>query len=105
MFRQAYGAANRADAVANRPDTRFNLASMCKMFTSLAVLRLVEAGRLRLDDRLIAHLPDYPNRAVAEQVTVAQLLTHTSGLGNYWAALARSPADAAADVPQTWRSS
>ena len=101
LFRQAYGAANRADAVANRPDTKFNLASMCKMFTALAVLRLVQAGRLRLEDRLISHLPDYPNRAVAEQATIAQLLTHTSGLGNYWAALAKSPADAAATVPET----
>ncbi|MGH6909101.1 MAG: serine hydrolase [Phenylobacterium sp.] len=101
IFRQAYGAANRADGVANRPDTKFNLASMCKMFTALGVLRLAAAGRLKLEDRLIVHLPDYPNRAVAEQVTIAQLLSHTSGLGNYWAALAKSPADAAASVPQT----
>jgi len=101
VFRQAYGAANRADGVANQPDTKFNLASMCKMFTALAVLRLAAAGRVRLEDRLIVHMPDYPNRAVAEQVTIAQLLSHTSGLGNYWAALAKSPADAAANVPET----
>ncbi len=44
VFRGAYGAANRADGVANRPDTKFNLASMCKMFTALAVLRLAAAG-------------------------------------------------------------
>jgi len=101
ILRAAYGLANRGDGVRNRPDTKFNIASMSKMFTALAILRFVEAGRLRLGDRLIDHVPDYPNRVVAERVTIEQLLTHTSGLGNYWAALGARPdgsVDSVADL-------
>jgi CubicO group peptidase (beta-lactamase class C family) len=86
LFRRAYGFANLADRVPNRDDTRFNLASMGKMFTAVAILQLVEAGRISLDDRVGKHLPAYPNQAVREDVTIHQLLTHTSGLGNFWEA-------------------
>jgi len=92
LLRRAYGWADRALDVRNRPDTRFNLASMNKMFTALAILRLVQDGRLTLDEPIIRWLPTYPNRVVAERVTVRQLLGHTSGLGNFWEALqSRSP--------------
>lgn len=86
IFRRAYGFANLADRVPNQEDTRFNLASMGKMFTGVAILQLVESGRLSLDDRVGEHLPDYPDQAVREGVTIHQLLTHTSGLGNFWEA-------------------
>jgi CubicO group peptidase (beta-lactamase class C family) len=81
---QAYGLASRAFGVANRPDTKFNLGSMNKMFTGVAVTRLAQEGKLAFSDRLIAHLPDYPHAGVARQVTLHQLLTHTSGLGDYF---------------------
>lgn len=100
LFQRAYGLANRNYGVANRVDTKFNLASIGKMFTAVAVLRLVEQGRLKLDDRLVKVVPDYANRAVAEQVTVAQLLTHTSGMGNYWEALAKRPSPSVASVKE-----
>ena len=93
LLRHAYGWADRALDVRNRPEYRFNLASMNKMFTALAVLRLVEQNRLSLDEPVIRWLPTYPNREVAERVTVRQLLGHTSGLGNFWEALqSRQPA-------------
>jgi CubicO group peptidase (beta-lactamase class C family) len=57
---------------------------MDKMFTAIAVLQLVEQGELSLDDRIVDVLPDYANSQVADQVTVHQLLMHTSGLGNYF---------------------
>jgi D-alanyl-D-alanine carboxypeptidase len=82
VFHRAYGLAERGVGARNAPDTRFNLASIGKMFTGLAVMRLVEAGKIGLDDRLVRHLPDYPNKAVAASVTIAQLLTHTAGIGN-----------------------
>lgn len=93
ILEQSFGWADRANAVPNALNTRFNIASMNKMFTALMVLRLVEQGRLRLDEPIIRWLPDYPNRAVAERVTIRQLLSHTSGMGNFWEALAtRNPA-------------
>jgi CubicO group peptidase (beta-lactamase class C family) len=81
---QAYGQADRANARANTLDTPFNLASNNKMFTALVIARLVEQGKLDWDDTVGQHLPDWPQAAVRDHVTVAQLLAHTSGLGNYW---------------------
>ena len=80
IFHQAYGLADRSWGIPNRLDTRFNLASMNKMFTAVAIAQLVEAGKLRLDDTLGTILPDYPNKEAARTVTVARLLSHTAGL-------------------------
>ena len=88
VLEQAFGYANLADHVPNRLDTRFNMASMGKMFTAVAILQLVEAGKLSLKAHVGRYLPDYPNEAVREQVTIEQLLTHTSGMGNFWDQLA-----------------
>ncbi|RED15116.1 serine hydrolase [Parasphingopyxis lamellibrachiae] len=91
LFERAYGPANRSFAVPNRTDTRFGIASMNKMFTALAIIRLFDERGLSLQTPLIEVLPDYPNSAVARRVTIEQLLTHTSGVGNYWAGLSRHP--------------
>lgn len=82
LFQRAYGLRNRGEGLPNTPETRFNVASVGKMFTALAILRFVEAGRLRLEGRLIEAWPDYPDRAVAERITLEQILTHRAGLGN-----------------------
>jgi CubicO group peptidase (beta-lactamase class C family) len=55
---------------------------MNKMFTSVAVLQLVERGKLALDDPIGRHLPDYPNPDTAGRVTIRHLLTHTGGTGD-----------------------
>jgi D-alanyl-D-alanine carboxypeptidase len=55
---------------------------MNKMFTAVAILQLVEAGKVKLNAPLGTHLPDYPNREVATKVTIDLLLTHTGGTGN-----------------------
>lgn len=78
------GQADRESGTPVRADTRFRLASSNKMFTSVAILQLVQAGKLGLDDTIGKHLRDYPNKAVAAEVTVRQLLTHTSGLGDFF---------------------
>jgi D-alanyl-D-alanine carboxypeptidase len=48
----------------------------------VAILQLVEAGKVKLTAPLGTYLPDYPNREVATKVTIHQLLTHTGGTGN-----------------------
>ena len=84
VYERACGLASRAYGVPNKVDTKFNLGSMNKMFTAVSIAQLVDAGRLRYDDTLAKAWPEYPNRAVAEKITIHQLLTHTSGLGDYF---------------------
>ena len=75
------GYANRENRVAIDKSTKFRLASLNKMFTAVAILQLVEAGKLSLDDTVARHLQTYPNQTVAASITIRQLLNHTSGTG------------------------
>jgi CubicO group peptidase (beta-lactamase class C family) len=84
LFEQAYGFADHAFNARNRLDTKFNLGSMGKMFTAVAILQLVQKNRLSLNDVLVKVVPDYPNAEVASRITIHQLLTHTSGLGDFF---------------------
>lgn len=84
MFARAYGLASKAFDVPNRVDTKFNLGSMNKMFTAIAVAQLAEKGKLSFDDTVGKHLPDFPNKDVANKVTIHHLLTHTSGMGDFF---------------------
>lgn len=84
LLTQAFGLASIAHQVPNRIDTKFNLGSMNKMFTAVAIAQLAEQGKLAFDDPLAKHLPDYPNQDVATKVTIHHLLTHTSGLADYF---------------------
>jgi CubicO group peptidase (beta-lactamase class C family) len=81
---KAAGVANKATAAVIDINTKFNLGSMNKMFTAVAIGQLAQAGKLSFTDTVGKHLPDYPNKEVAEKVTIHQLLTHTSGMGMYW---------------------
>jgi CubicO group peptidase (beta-lactamase class C family) len=83
IFNKAYGEANKDFGILNRTDTKFNLASLNKMFTSIAVAQLVEQGRLSYDDSLSKFLPDFLSREAAEKIKIKHLLTHSSGLGSY----------------------
>lgn len=81
LFQEAYGFANQAFNAKNNVDTKFNLASIGKLFTSVAIMQLIEEGRISIDDTLIEVMPDYPNKADAEKITIRHLLMHQSGLG------------------------
>lgn len=81
---KAAGVANRTTKEPITLETKFNLGSMNKMFTAVAVAQLAQEGRLNFHDKVGQHLPDWPNKEVAENVTVHHLLTHTSGLASYW---------------------
>jgi CubicO group peptidase (beta-lactamase class C family) len=78
-------AAGYSDREAKRPntiDTQFRIGSMNKMFTSVAILQLVEQGKLSLDDTVGKYIPGYPARDVATKVKIRHLLTHTGGTGD-----------------------
>ena len=83
IFRKAYGFASRRFEIPNQIDTKFNLGSINKIFTKVAVMQLAEQGKLSLGDYISKHLPNYPSD-VASKVTINHLLNHTSGMGDYF---------------------
>lgn len=80
LYRGARGMASLELGVPLSPDHVFRIGSVTKQFGGAAVLRLVEEGKLSLDDPLSKFLPDYPNGAA---ISVRQLLNHTSGVKSY----------------------
>jgi D-alanyl-D-alanine carboxypeptidase len=82
LFSEAYGLADRENKVANKLETRFRIGSMNKMFTAVAVLQLVQAGKVKLTDTVGKYIPDYPNQELATKVTIHHLLTHTGATGD-----------------------
>ena len=91
LLARAHGLADRATGRANTPATPFNVASLGKMFTGVAVARLVERGVLAYDAPVGRYLDRFPNADIAAKVTVAQLLTHTSGVPDLPDALFAAP--------------
>ena len=82
IFAQAYGLADREKKIPNTLKTRFRIGSMNKMFTAVAILQLVQSGKLDLKAPLGKYLTDYPNKDVASKVTIEQLLSHQGGTGD-----------------------
>ncbi len=83
LFGEGYGYANRAERLPNTLNTRFGVASGSKAFTAVAICKLVEQGRLRFDALLRDIIPD-PFPLFDPGVTVHHLLTHTSGIPDYF---------------------
>lgn len=83
LLQTSFGYANRSDRVLNEKSTRFGIASGCKLFTAVAIAQLVEAGKLSFNTLLRDVLDiSFPN--FHEDVTVHHLLTHTSGIPDYF---------------------
>ncbi|WP_158628930.1 serine hydrolase domain-containing protein [Dyella choica] len=80
VYTQAYGLRSRDGQLSVRTDTPFEIGSITKQFTAAAILQLQEAGKLSIDAPLATYLPDAPH---AKEVTLRQLLSHTSGLQDY----------------------
>jgi CubicO group peptidase (beta-lactamase class C family) len=80
VYERAFGLANLEWRVPMRSDAVFSLASLTKQFTAVAVLQLVEQGRLSLADTVGKFIPAY--RDDLKSVTIEQLLTHTGGVPN-----------------------
>jgi len=81
LFSGAYGLASRAWRIANTLDTRFDTASVTKLFTAVAALQLSAQGRLSLDTRAVEYL-GLQQTAISPDATLYHLLTHTSGIGD-----------------------
>jgi CubicO group peptidase (beta-lactamase class C family) len=82
LLSNSWGDSSKDFGVRNEIDTRFNLGSMNKMFTAISIMRLVEDGKINLNDTVAQLLPEYTNREAANRMTVRSLLSHTSGLGS-----------------------
>ena len=85
ILQKAYGFADQDKKIPNNMDTKFNLGSINKLFTRLCIDQLVSQGKLSYDDNLGKYLPDYPNHEAAEKVTIRQLLSMRSGIGDFLA--------------------
>ena len=84
VYKGAFGTANKDFNAPNRIDTKFNLGSMNKMFTAVAIAQLVEKGKISFDDPLSKFIPDFPNAEAAKKIQIKHLLSHTGGLGGYF---------------------
>ena len=80
QFVRAYGSADLENDVAVTPNTVFEIGSITKEFTATAILLLAERGKLELDDSIEAYFPKFPR---SNEVTIRQLLNHTSGIRNF----------------------
>lgn len=79
VYGRRFGQA-RLPGVVHDPDSKYQVASVTKMVTAILAFRLIEQGRLRLDERLSDFSPDMPS---ASAITIGNLLEHSSGLGNF----------------------
>ena len=81
LVRSAYGVGDRTWRIPTRPDAVYRVGSVTKMFTSVMVLQLVQAGQLSLDASVRTYLPDLP--PAWHPITIRHLLNHTSGAAEY----------------------
>jgi len=84
LLLKVWGLANIEHNAPNRTDTKYNLGSINKLFTRLAIGQLVQGGKLSFDDTLGKLLPDYPNAEARQKVTVRHLLEMSSGIGDFF---------------------
>lgn len=80
-YAEAFGFSNRSSKILNTLETQFSYASVTKMITAVSVLQLVEAKRLSLDTKVGKYLG---TEGVPSNVTVYHLLTHASGISDYF---------------------
>ncbi len=80
IYQKAFGKANLELDADLQTDNVFELGSMTKQFTAVAVLMLEEQGKLKVSDPIAKYIPDYPS---GEKITIHHLLTHTSGIKDF----------------------
>ncbi len=80
LYSRGFGLGDISTGAAATPQSGFRIASVTKQFTAAAILLLAGDGRLSVTDPLARFLPDYPNAAA---ITLAEMMSHTAGLGDY----------------------
>lgn len=83
IFKKSCGYANRNFNVKNNLQTKFNLGSIGKIFTSISIAQLIEKNKLSLDEEIYKIIPSWLPNEADKKITVEQLLTHAAGLGNF----------------------
>lgn len=84
IYKKGFGYANREWGIPNSVDARFRIGSITKQFTAMLIMQLVEEGKISLEAKMTAYLPDY-RKQTGDRVTIHHLLTHTSGIPSYTA--------------------
>lgn len=82
IYSKSFG--NHSSGKPNHPEQQFGLASLGKMFTAVGVLQLVQNKQVSLDSNVATYLPQFKNETLAKAVTIRHLLTHTSGMGDFF---------------------
>jgi CubicO group peptidase (beta-lactamase class C family) len=83
VYARGYGLADLEQGIPNKPGTVFHAASLSKQFTAMAIMLLVERGKLSLDDKISRYIPRLPD--VLAKITIGQMLHHISGIRDQWA--------------------
>jgi CubicO group peptidase (beta-lactamase class C family) len=89
IYKKAFGSADLQLKVPLNADMVFNIASITKQFTAVAILQLAEQGKISLQDSLQKFVPDFPSKG--HTITIENLLTHTSGIKDYMQIDYRTP--------------
>ncbi|MCX6305804.1 MAG: serine hydrolase [Bacteroidetes bacterium] len=80
IYQKGFGYADIEKKMKVTPETKFKIGSISKQFTSVAILKLQEEGKIKIEDKLSKYIPDFPR---GNEVTIYHLLTHTSGIHDY----------------------
>ena len=102
LFGKAYGMADRDKGIPNQLDTKFNLGSVGKTFTGVAIAQLAQEGKLAFDDPVGKYVSVLP-ADIADKVTIEQLLTHTSGFGDFMTPEYHANKDNVLTIPEFMR--
>lgn len=84
IFQKAVGLADKTKKTPNQISTKFNLGSINKIFTQIAITQLIEQGKLSWEDKLGKYLPDYPIKDAREKVAIKQLYEMQSGISDFF---------------------
>ena len=84
LYEEQFGFADAQRTQRIDKNTRFGIASGGKMFTALAIMQLEELGKLKLSDKITKHIKGFSDQKKAAKISIHQLLSHTSGIGEYW---------------------